>query len=60
MSSLCKHEILCFDSGGYFVRCKQCGVNWVAVTDAHGPNQAIDYTRSQAALFSIDERVKAS
>lgn len=54
----CKHEKLCFDSGGHFVRCLDCGVNWVAVFDAHGPNQAIDYTRSAAGLFAKDKRVK--
>lgn len=60
MSDACKHENLCFDSGGHFVRCKQCGVNWVAVTNAHSQDWAIDYTRGGASLFANDERVKPS
>lgn len=50
----CKHEIITFNSGGYYAVCKQCDQTWVAVQRPHKSDQDFGYTG--AFLTHTDER----
>ena len=56
---VCKHERLGFQSGGFFIACKDCHKFWVAVDRAHCSDQALDPTRGGDGLTFDDERIAA-
>jgi hypothetical protein len=57
----CKHEELCFHSGGHYVYCPACKGWWVARKNAHTSDEDVDYERSSNSdVIGGEVRVRRS